>query len=158
MQVAIAQLRRAARTANALEKLEALEMAEQKLRDAQWLSPETDPEQFCLGLTEIGQSRERVLKQAITAINRLLEVAEKGLGDSAEMLAAAARLLSFLNHYLPEDPRVEELNARFLKLGGKQEPYVAVPALADMYQRPAPGIGCGSLIGLLLVLLMLLVH
>jgi len=37
MQIAVAELRRAARTANVLEKVEALEVAEQKLRDAQWL-------------------------------------------------------------------------------------------------------------------------
>lgn len=42
MHVAVAQLRRAARTPNVLEKLAALDLAEQKLRDARWLTRDED--------------------------------------------------------------------------------------------------------------------
>jgi hypothetical protein len=149
MQIAVAELRRAARTANVLEKLEALEVAEQKLRDAQWLSPEEDRKRFDAGVGEITRSRSQTLDQAITAVERLLEAAEGGLGEQAEMLAPAGRILSFLNHYLPEDARVEVLNGRLLRLGGRQPPYTPAPALSEMYRRPAATVGCGSLIGLL---------
>lgn len=153
MQIAVAELRRAARTANTLEKLQALEVAEQKLRDAQWLSPETDRARFETGLAEIQRSRKQTLEQALPAAERLLEAAEKGIGDREEMLLAAGRLLALLNHYLPEDPRIEPLNARFLGLGGKQQAYVPIPPLSEMYHQPASAVGCGTLIGLLLVVL-----
>lgn len=155
MQLAVAALRRAARTPNALEKLEALEVAEQKLLDARWLNPEADHERFDAGIAEIHRSRKQTLGQAIPASERLLEVAGEGLGDAAELLTTAGRLLSFLNHYLPEDPRVEPLHARFLELGGEQQAYTPVPPLSQIYHRPAAGVGCGSLICLLLAVLAL---
>ena len=75
--------------------------------------------------------------------------ADGNLGEPAEMLQPAGRILSFLNHYLPEDARVELLNAHLLRLGGEQPPYVSVPALSEMYHRPGAGVGCGSLICLM---------
>ncbi len=155
MQLAVSELRRAARTANALEKLHALENAEQKLKDAQWLSPEEDRHRFEAGLAEIQRSRERTLQEAVAAVERLLEAAEKGLADSSDLLKASGQLLSFLNHYLPEDPKVELLSGRFLQLGGEQPPYVPVPAIAEMYRRPESGPGCGAMIGFLLAFLLL---
>ncbi len=138
MQVAVAELRRAARAANSLEKLQALEVAEQKLRDAQWLRPETDRARFETGLVEIQHSRKHTLEQALPAVERLLEAAEQGIGEREEMLLAAGRLLALLNHYLPEDSRIEPLNARFLALEGKQQPYVPIPPLSELYHRPPP--------------------
>jgi len=149
MQVAIAQLRRAARTANVLDKLQALNVAEQKLRDAQWLSPDEDKARFEAGLGEVARSRGQTLDQAIAAAERLLEAAEGKLGEPAAMLRPAGQILSFLNHYLPEDVRVEVLHARLLKLGAEQPPYTPVPALSEMYHLPAGAAGCGSAIGLL---------
>lgn len=149
MQIAVAELRRAARTANVLEKLDALDTAEQKLHDAQWLSPDQDRARFEAGLGEIARSRAQTLEQAITATERVLDAAERQLADPAAMLAPAGRLLAFLNHYLPEDRRVELLNARLLQLGGKQPPYAPVPALQEIYHRPDAPVGCGALIGLL---------
>jgi hypothetical protein len=149
MQIAVAELRRAARTANALEKLESLDIAEQKLRDAQWLNPDQDKPRFEAGLGEIARSRAQTLEQAITGVERLLEAAERKLADPAAMLAPAARILAFLNHYLPEDPRVEVLNARLLQSSGKPSAYVQPPALSEIYHRPDPSVGCGAAIGLL---------
>ncbi|MFB3883420.1 MAG: hypothetical protein ACE149_19315 [Armatimonadota bacterium] len=146
MQLAIAELRRAARTANVLEKLVALDTAEQKLRDAQWLSPDDDKKRFETGLGEIAHSRGQTLDQAVVAVERLLEAAEKGLGARPEMLGPAGAILSFLNHYLPEDRQVEALNARFLGLGGQQRPYTPVVPLWEMYQRPADAQGCLTLV------------
>jgi hypothetical protein len=149
MQIAVAELRRAARTANVLEKLEALDIAEQKLRDAEWLSPAQDRARFEAVLGEIARSRAQTLDQAVAAAERLLDAAGRDLADPAAMLAPAARILAFLNHYLPEDPRVELLNARLLHSGGNQAPYASVPALHEIYHRPDAPVGCGALMGLL---------
>lgn len=155
MQLAVAELRRAARAANPLEKLIALETAEQKLKDAQWLSPELENARFETGLAEINRSRKQTLEQALTATERLLKAADKRLGERAQMLLAASHLLSLLNHYLPEDQRVEPLNARFLKLGGKQQAYIPPPPLSGQYNRPHSAVGCGTLIILLVIILLL---
>jgi hypothetical protein len=154
LQLAVAELRRAARTPNALEKLQALEIAEQKLRDAAWLRPEAAGAKFQAGLQEIQRSRARVLgKEAPAAIERLLEAAAKGVLDSRVMLEPAGHLLAFLYHYLPDDPRAQALSARFRELGGKQPPYKPATPLSELYHRPEPGMGCGALIaGLLLIL------
>ena len=144
MQIAVAELRRAARTANVLEKLEALDIAEQKLRDAEWLSPAQDRARFEAGLSEIARSRAQTLEQAITGVERLLEAAERKLADPAAMLAPTGRLLALLNHYLPEDPRVEVLNGRLLELGGTPGPYTPVTPLSEMYVRPDAATGCGA--------------
>jgi len=151
MQLGIAELRRAARTPNTLEKLQALDNAEQKFKDAQWLSPDEDKQRFEAGLAEIERSRKRTLEDALPAVKRLLDVAEQGIADSAEMLPAAGALLSFLNHYLPEDPRIDALFGRFLQLGGKQPPYTPVRPLSATYHRPA-GTGCGAILTLALSL------
>ncbi len=151
MQLAIAELRRAARTPNVLEKLACLDIAEQKLKDAQWLSPEDDRKRFETGLAELGRSRAQTLEQALVAADRLLTAAEGDPAAPAETLPAAGSILSFLNHYLPEDARVEILNARLLRLGGQQPPYAAPTPLSDMYLRPAGTAGCGSAIGLLVL-------
>ena len=149
MQIAVAELRRAARTANALEKLESLDIAEQKLHDAQWLSPDQDKARFEAGLGEIHHSRTKTLEGAITAVERLLDGAEEGRAERSEMVAAAGRILSYLNHYLPEDPRVDALSGRLLRLGGAQPAYTPVTPLSEMYARPDPSVGCGATIGLL---------
>lgn len=148
MQLAVSGLRHAARTRNALEKLQSLELAEQKLKDALWLRPDAASERFRAGLEEIQRSRLNSLREfAVPAVERLLEAAEKDVADRATMLEPAGELLAYLHHYLPDDSRTQEMSARFRQLGGKQPPYRAVPALADMYHRPAAGAGCGSLIG-----------
>lgn len=147
MQVAVSELRRAARTSNALEKLEALELAEQKLRDAQWLRGAEEDERFEAGLAEIARSRRETLKQAVTAVQRLLDAAESGVAQQSEVLEAAGRLLALLNHHLPDDARVEELSARFRGLGGQQPPYRPPKPLWELYHRQAAGIGCGGLVG-----------
>jgi len=157
MNVAVAQLRRAARTPNVLEKLAALDLAEQKLRDARWLTRDEDGQRLETGVGEIARSRAQTLEQAVGVAERLLEAAEGKLAEPAAMLRPAGRILSFLNHYLPQDARVEVLNARLLRLGGAQPPYTPAPALSEMYRRPAATVGlpagrqagCGSLIGLL---------
>lgn len=140
MQVAVAELRRAARTANALEKLVALEIAERKLRDAAWLRPERVSDEYNAGLQEIERSRLRTLReQAQPAVERLLETAEQGGPAKAIVLEAAAHLLTFLYHYLPEAPEVGALSARFRELGGKQQPYQPIRPLSEVYHRPEPG-------------------
>jgi len=156
MQLAVAALRRAARTANVLQKLEALDIAEQKLRDAEWLSPTQDRQRFEAGVGEITRSRAQTLEQAVTATERLLGAVEEKLADPAAMLAPASRLLAFLNHYLPEDRRVELLNAGLLRLGGRSVPYAPVPSLKEIYHRPDVAVGCGALLlGLLTVALVI---
>lgn len=155
MQMAVSELRRAARTSNALEKLEALETAEQKLKDAAWLSEEESGERFEAGLKEIERSRGRALrKQAIPAVERLLEAAEKGIADRKVMLEPAGRLLAYLYHYVPDDDKLQELSARFRELGGEQPPYRPVRPLSETYRRPEGGAGCGALIGGVVVLLL----
>jgi len=159
MQIAVSELRRASRTPNALEKLEALEVAEQKLRDAAWLDPEARQDRFLAGLTEIAKSRLRTLQeQAIPAVARLLDAAQTGAVDRAPMLDAAARLLSYLYHYIPDEPAVQELSARFRQLGGVQRPYQAVTPLSEMYRRPPAGAGCTLVVvGLVAALLITLI-
>lgn len=153
VQIAVSELRRAARASHPLEKLRALEAAEQKLKDALWLCPEESKERFEAGLTEIPRSRARVLREgAVPAAGRLLEAAEKQVAGSGPMLEAAGELLSLLNHYLPEDQEVEELSARFLRLGGKQPPYRPPQPLWELYQRPPAGPGCAGLVGGLIAL------
>lgn len=153
MQLAVMELRRAARASNLLEKLESLDVAEQKLRDAQWLSPGQDKERFEAGLTEVERSREETLKQSIPALSRLLNAAEQDSPERAEVLRAAGLLLSFLNHYAPQEPEVEAASGRLIKLGGEQPVYTPVPALSDMYRRPREGAGCGAAIGLTALLI-----
>jgi hypothetical protein len=153
MQLAVSELRRAARASNLFEKLEALDVAEQKLRDAQWLSPGQDKERFETGLTEVERSRRETLKQSIPALNRLLDAGEGDSEHRSELLRAAGSLLSFLNHYVPEEPEVEAASARLIKLGGEQPAYAPVPALSDMYHRPKEGAGCGAAIGLIALLI-----
>ncbi len=152
MQLAVGELRRAARTPNVLEKLHALDTAEQKLKDAQWLSSHEDKHRFQTGLAEIERSRHQTLKQAIISVNRLLESAGEEAADSAEMLKAAGQLLSFLNYYLPDDSAVELATARLRELGGEHPAYSPVPALSEMYHRPKRGVGCGTAIGLIALL------
>jgi hypothetical protein len=151
MQIAVSELRRAARTANALEKLRALDIAEQKLKDAQWLSPDENSERFEAGLKEIGRSRERTLEEAVAATERLLEATDNDLGDRGELLRAGGGLLAFLNHYRPEDLQVEVLSGRFVQLGGEQPPYEPVRPLEEMYDRSEGATGCGVLLVLLLL-------
>jgi len=137
MQLAISHLRRAARTANALEKLHCLEVAEQKLKDAAWLRPEAVSDEFQAGLQEIQRSRVKTLQeQALPAIRRLLEAAEENAQERMAILEAAGQLLSFLNYYLPEEPEAQVLSARFRELGGKQPPYQPIRPLSEMYHRP----------------------
>jgi len=152
MRLAVSELRRAARTANALEKLQALDNAEQKLKDALWLSPSEDQGRFEAGLAEIARSRTRTLAEAIPAVERLLEAVGKGVGDSEELLRAAGQLLSFLNHYLPDDPNVERASAQFVQKGGEQPAYTPVRPLSDVYHRPEAGAGCGAVITVFLLL------
>jgi hypothetical protein len=156
MQIAVSELRRAARTANALEKLRALEVAEQKLNDSVWLRPEASTDQFQAGLQELRRSRMSTLReQAVPAVERLLEAVEKGLGEREMMLAPAGELLALLYHYLPDEPEVQTLSARFRQLGGKQAPYQPITPLSEMYHRPAHGIGCATLMGGLIILAVL---
>jgi len=152
MQIAVSELRRAARTANAIEKLEALDMAERKLRDAQWLMPSTASERFDEGMTEIVRSREQTLDQAIPAVERLLEAMDQKVAEPDELRRAAVRLLSFLNHYRPEDSRVDDLNGWFLRLGGEPQTYASLLPLSEIYHRPqAPAAGCGAVLMLFLL-------
>ena len=145
VQLAVSELRRAARTPSALEKLHALELAEQKLEDALWLCPEKSREQFEGGVAEVQRSRERALReQALPAVGRLLAAAEREGADSEGALEAAAELLCFLNHYLPEEAETEVLSARFRELGGRPRAYRPVAALSEAYQRPRGGLGCGT--------------
>jgi len=157
IQIAVSELRRAARTANALEKLQALQMAEQKLKDAAWLRPEAAGAKFEAGLQEIQRSRARVLsKEAPAAVERLLEAAGKGIVEPRVMLEPAGELLALLFHYLPDDPRAQALSARFRELGGKQPPYQPVTPLSEMYHRPEAGVGCGGLIGAAMLITLLI--
>ncbi|MBN1458393.1 MAG: hypothetical protein JXA57_02580 [Armatimonadetes bacterium] len=151
MQIAVSEMRRAARTANVLDKLQALDIAEQKLRDAQWLSPDENTERFETGVKEIQRSRRRTLEEAASATERLLEAAEKGPVEGDDLLRAAGKLLSFLNHYQPDDARVEVLSGRFVQLGGVQPSYEPVKPLADMYDRSEGLSGCGVLLVVLLL-------
>jgi len=156
VQLAVSELRRAARASHPLEKLRALEVAEQKLKDALWLCPEESKERFEAGLAEVPRSRTRALREeALPAVGRLLDAAEKQVSDPEPTLEAAAELLSLLNHYLPEEPQVEELSARLRRLGGRQPDYRGVTPLAEMYHRPEGAAGCGGLIGGLLLALVL---
>jgi len=157
MRLAVSELRRAARTANALEKLHALDNAGQKLKDAQWLSPAEDQGRFDAGLGEVERSRKRTLDEAVPAVERLIEAAGEGVADPAELLKAAGQLLSFLNHYLPDDSRVELLSGQFVQMGGEQPPYTPVRPLSEAYHRPEAGAGCGAAIGLFLLLTVLCV-
>ena len=153
MQLAVVELRRAARTANALEKLRSLEVAEQKLKDAAWLRPEASTKRFQAGLQEITRSRLRVLRdQAPAAIERLLEAAQQTPDHRPVMLEAAGELLTLLFHYLPDDPHAQALGARLRELGGKQPPYQPIPPLSEAYHRPQAGLGCGGLIGVVLLI------
>ncbi len=152
MRLAVQALREAARTANALDKLRLLDLAEQKLRDANWLRPEVGKEPRELGLEEIVRNRQATLRQqAMPAVGRLLEAAEKGAAEKGELLKAAGALLAFLYHYLPEEAEGQALGARFRGLGGEQPAYRRMPALADQYHRPEGGAGCGAVIGGLMV-------
>jgi hypothetical protein len=154
MQIAVAELRRAARTANALEKLQALEVAEQKLGDALWLSPsEERKERFEAGVSEIQRSRARTLEGTVTAVGRLLEAADPESDERAPLLEAAGQLLCFLNHYLSDDPAVDVLSAKYRGLGGRQPEHRPITPLSEIYRRPEGGIGCGAMIGGLLLLL-----
>ena len=146
LQIAVAELRSAARTSNALEKLRSLEVAEQKLKDALWLSPTDARERFESGVEEIARSRERTLNDSALAVARLLDAAQADIGERGVMLEAAGELLSFLNHYRPDDRDVEVLSARFLELGGKQVEYRPVTPLSELYHRPQAGMGCGSVL------------
>jgi len=157
LQLAAGLLRRAARTANVLEKIEALEQAEQKVKDASWLFPEEAGEEFETTLSTLRKSREEALeKHAPPAAARLLTAAEAGGEEAEAALQAAGRLLARLSHYRPEDLQTQELSARFRALGGERPPYRPVPALSESYHRPSAAAGCGSLVcalvlGLLLV-------
>jgi len=158
MQIAVSELRRAARTENAIEKLEALDLAERKLQDAQWLMPSTASERFDEGMEEIARSRERTLEQAIPAVKRLLEAIDQRIAEPSELRRAAGHLLSFLNHYLPEDSRVDDLNAWFLRLGGEPQPYAPLCPLSEIYRRPhTRTVGCGTALIFLLLAPVLLI-
>ncbi len=152
VQIAVAELRRAARASNVVEKLRSLEVAEQKFKDALWLRPEASADRFATGLREIERSRRRTLvKEGMPSLERLLDAAEERPAERDEMLRAAGELLSFLDHYIPEDNRVEVLSARFRELGGKGSPYRPATPLSEIYHRRAGGTGCGTLIGGLLI-------
>jgi len=136
MQLAVAELRKAARTANALEKLYSLDVAEQRLRDAAWLRPDQAGEKATVGLQEIARSRAAALRElAGPAVDRLLGSVEKGGEQREIMLEATGHLLAYLNRYLPDDPDVQAQAARFRQLGGKQQPYVPVQPLSEVYGR-----------------------
>ncbi len=151
MQIAVAELRRAARAPDIVEKLRSLDVAEQKLKDAHWLCPDRGDDRFAAGLRAIERNRSQALvKQAIPSVERLLEAADGGGAEREHALRAAGELLSFLDRYLPQDDRVDTLSAWFRKRGGEGEPYRPVTPLSDVYHRPA-GIGCGATIGGLLL-------
>jgi hypothetical protein len=158
VQIAVAELRRAARASTVLEKLHALDLAEQKLKDALWLRPEQGGDRWATGLRQIQQSRATTLEeQALPAVERLLQGAEKGGAEGEQMLRAAGDILAFLDHYLSDDDRVDALCARLRGLGGERPPYQPVTPLSQIYHRPPAGAGCGALIsGLLAGLLILL--
>ncbi|MCJ7822690.1 MAG: hypothetical protein MUQ26_06395, partial [Armatimonadetes bacterium] len=152
VQIAVAELRRASRASNVLEKLHSLDLAERKLKDALWLRPEATSDRFATGLQQIQQSRASTLaEQALPGVERLLEEAEKGGAESEQMLRAAGDILAFLDHYLEDDDRVDALSARLRGLGGERPPYQPVAPLSQIYRRPPAGAGCGALIGGLLV-------
>lgn len=152
VEVAVAELRRAARSSNVVEKLRALEVAEQKFKDALWLRPEASADHFETGLREIERSRGRMLvKEGLPAVERLLGAAEEGAGEREEMVSAAGELLSFLDHYLPDDERVDVLSARLRELGGERPPYRPVRPLCSIYHRGGAGSGCGTAIGVVLM-------
>jgi len=152
VQIAVVELRRAARTSNVIEKLRSLELAEQKFKDALWLRPEASGDRFAAGLGEIERSHHRTLvEQALPAAERLLDAAEERPAERDEMLRAAGELFSFLDHYLPEDDRVDALSARFRQLDGTRPPYRPITPLSEIYHRPAGGAGCATLIGGLLM-------
>jgi hypothetical protein len=158
VQIAVAELRRAARASNVLEKLHSLDLAERKLKDALWLRPEATSDRFATGLQQIQQSRASMLtEQALPGAERLLEEAGKGGPESEQMLRAAGDILAFLDHYLEDDERVDALSARLRGLGGERAPYEPVTPLSQIYHRPAGGAGCGALIGGLLVGLLIAV-
>ena len=137
MQLAVRELRRAARSANALEKLHALGVAEQRLKDAAWLRPEKVTKEYTAGLAEIERSRLRSLHEmAEPTIERLLDAAEKDTGERTVMLEAAAALIAFLNHWLPDEANSQIMTARLRRLGGKQVAYEPVQPLSEIYQRP----------------------
>jgi len=157
VQLAVSELRHAARTPDPLEKIRSLEVAEQKLKDALWLCPERSKEQFEEGLAELQRGRQRALReQALPAVAQLLERVEEGRADGEGMLELAGELLSFLNHYLPDDRETEALDARFRQLGGKQRPYRASAPLSEIYHRPEGGVGCATMLVCLVVGLVLL--
>ena len=150
--LAVSELRRAARTDNPLEKLQALEAAAQKLKDAAWLRPEAATDQFRAGIEEVARSRLATLReQAIPAVERLLAEAGKGASHDAAMLEAAGELLTFLHRHLADDPDVEALAARFRGLGGVQPPHRPVRPLSEMYHPAPSGAGCGALVGGIIV-------
>lgn len=151
MKVAVRELRRAARATNVLEKLEALEVVEQRLKDAQWLSREDGGDRFSAGLAEVQHSREQTLHQAAEVVTRLFEGAGSEAGDKEGVLAAAAAILVFLNHYQADDPVVEALTGRLLDLGGKPRSYHRITPLSEVYQPPAAGAGCALFLLFLLV-------
>jgi len=156
LQLATGLLRQAARTANVLEKIEALAQAEQKLEDACWLFPEEAGEEFEASLSTIRKSREEALeKHAPPAVARLLTSAEAGEENSAAALAAAGRLLALLSHYRPEDIETQELSARFRARGGERPPYRPVPPLSESYHRPSAAAGCVLLVCALMLGLLL---
>jgi hypothetical protein len=137
MQLAVSELRKAARSANALEKLHALDVAEQRLKDAAWLRPDQAGEKSKVGLQEIARSRASALRElARPAVDRLLDSVEKGSEQREVILEAAGHLLAFLNHYVPDDLEVQAQSARFRQLGGKQQPYTPVQPLSEIYARP----------------------
>jgi len=159
MQLAVGELRRASRTNNALEKLQALEVAERKLRDALWLRPEAASKRFERGLAEIERSRTVALReQGMPAVERLLEAAGKGVGEREMMLEPAGLLLSLINHYLPDDPGAQALSARFRELGGKQPPYQPAAPLSEMYHRPEGGAGCAMLLAIVALAALAALH
>lgn len=143
LRLAVMELRRAARTANALEKLRSLEVAEQKLRDAAWLRPDVAGDRFETVAKEVSRSRRQALRElALPAVGRLLEAAEQGMGERASLLAPAGELLAYLQRYLPEEPAVVAQAARYRELGGEPRPYQPVRPLSEMYHRPPGGTGC----------------
>ena len=156
LQLATGLLRQAARTGNLLEKIEALEQAEQKLKDACWLFPEEAGEEFEATLSTLRKSREEALeKHAPPAVERLLTAAEAGGEEAEAALQAAGRLLALLCHYRPEDVQSQELSARFHALGGERPPYRPVPPLSESYHRPSAAAGCVFLVGALMLILLL---
>lgn len=151
VQIAVAELRRASRASNVLEKLHSLDLAEQRLKDALWLRPDATSDRFATGLQQIQRSRASTLtEQALPAVERLLNEAEKGGAETEQMLRAAGDILVFLDHYMEDDARVDALSARLRGLGGERPPYQPVGPLSQIYHRPAAGAGCGALIGGLL--------